>query len=93
MPGRSAGFLLIGSPTENKVRAIDVKTMKPQMLTINSKSCCGCYAMMLYGDEVWILPVMGKTVVRWNPKSGAVREYDDMPEGLVCVNRGAEFLC
>ena len=87
------GFLLIGSPTENKVLAIDVKTMKPQMLTINSKSCCGCYAMMLYGDEVWILPVMGKTVVRWNPKSGAVREYDDMPEGLVCVNRGAEFLC
>lgn len=87
------GFLLIGSPTENKVLAIDIKTMKPQLLTINSKSCCGCCAMMLYGDEVWILPLIGKTVVRWNPKSGEVREYDDMPEGLVCVNRGAEFLC
>ena len=88
-----ADFLLIGSPIENKVLAIDIKTMEPQLLTVKSKSCCGCYVMMPAGDEIWMLPVTGKTVVRWNPKTGAVKEYGDMPEGLVCVNRGAEFLC
>lgn len=86
-------FLLIGSPTENKVLAIDVETMKPQMLAVRSQSRCGCCGMMPDGDEIWILPVTGKTVVRWNPKTGAVREYPDMPEELYCVNRGAEFLC
>ena len=86
-------FLLIGSPTENRILAINVKTLKPQMLTVESKSRCGCYGMMPDGDEIWILPVTGRTIVRWNPKTGAVREYSDMPEGLYCVNRGLEFLC
>lgn len=86
-------FLLIGSPTENRVLAINVKTLKPQMLTVRSQSRCGCYGMMPDGDEIWILPTTGKTVVRWNPKTGTVREYTDMPQGLYCVNRGAGFRC
>ncbi|MBD5550049.1 MAG: hypothetical protein HDQ96_02560 [Lachnospiraceae bacterium] len=86
-------FLMIASPTENKVLAIDVETMKPQLLKIRSKSRCGCCGMMPDGDEIWMLPIAGKTVVRWNPKTGAVREYSDMPEGLYCVNRGTEFIC
>lgn len=86
-------YLLIASPTESKVLAVDVKTMKPQMLEIRSKSSCGCYGMMPEGDEIWMLPCEGRTVTRWNPKTGAVREYADMPEGLYCVNRGAEFVC
>ncbi len=86
------GFLLIASPAENKVLAIDIKTMKPQLLTVRSESRCGCCGMMPDGDELWMLPIKGKTVVRWNPKTGTVREYGDMPEGLYCVNRGAEYL-
>lgn len=86
-------FLLIASPTENKVLAVDIETMKPQLLMVRSKSNCGCCGMMIDGDELWMLPVEGKTVIRWNPGTGAVREYDNMPEGLYCVNRGSEYLC
>lgn len=94
--GRSllyCGMLYIASPVDNVVCRFDIENGKTQLITIPVKSRCGCNDLAEYMNELWILPYTGKTIVRWNPQTGKTREYEDFPEGFICVNPGSNQAC
>lgn len=97
-------FLMLASPVDNKVLAVDSTTMKAEIICVGKEDTVGSAAMVLEknlleraasGDgaesgfgsteeeaEIWLLPYTGYTVKRWNPETGAVRQYNDIPENL-----------
>ncbi len=80
------GTLYVASHTENIVYTLNLETGKAQLVTIQAKSGT-CYNMMAeYLDYIWMLPCKGRTVVRWNPQTGDVKEYTGFPKEFTCVN-------
>lgn len=86
-------FILFASPDEKEVLAIEGATMQVQRLLIQAKSASGWMAMVPDGDEIWLLPFEGGTIVRWNPVNGKVTEYSHLPEGFQCKNRPYGYSC
>ncbi len=80
-------YLLVASPTDNQVLAIDGKSMKVQILTTMAQNSCGCFAMATTDTEVWLLPYEGGTITSWNPDTGEMREYSNLPKGFRCRSR------
>ena len=85
-------FLLIASPIDNRILAIDSKTGKVGLLTTGVEDSGGCIFMFSDGEDLWLLPYFGHKVTRWNPQSGEARVYDNLPEGFRCreLPRGYE---
>lgn len=90
-------FLMLASPVDNRVLAIDSITMKTQIISIGEEDIVGSAAMVVEKEEeqaeIWFLPYMGYTVKRWNPETGDVRKYIDMPQGLSCRDNRQERIC
>ena len=86
-------YLLMASPVDNQVLAIDSKSMKVQYLTTMSENSCGCFAMTTTDTEIWLFPYAGKTITRWNPDTGEMREYSNLPKGFQCQNRPYGYNC
>lgn len=80
-------YLLLASPVDNLVLAIESKTMEAKLLTTGAANKCGCLCMKTYEDGICILPYSGTTITCWNPTSGVMKEYSDMPKGFVCKDR------
>lgn len=72
------------SPIDNEVLRIHAHTGEMQVQTLPIDCRCGCACIISEGEELWLLPYNGTTIVRWNPESGEVREYGDVPDGLLC---------
>ncbi len=85
-------YVLLASPTDNRVLFIDAETMQVQVLTTGGKSTCGCSVIVAERDEIWLLPYVGRTVTRWNPETGFVKEYTDMPEGFQCMDKSRDIM-
>lgn len=77
-------FLLIASPMDNRVLAIDGKSGKAALLTTGVEDSGGCVNLFSDGEDLWLLPHFGQKVTRWNPRSGEARVYDSLPEGFRC---------
>lgn len=86
-------YILVASPDDNQVLAIDSESMKIQLLSTMSESKCGCLTMVAMEKEIWMLPYEGMTVTRWNPDTGEVREYSDYPDGFQCYNKVRGYEC
>lgn len=86
-------ILFLASPVQPLVLAFDIVTGEMQVLTTGVKSACGCFSMMDDGTDLWLMPMRGTAVARWNPTTGAVREYDGYPAGFKCVNPLHQFEC
>lgn len=86
-------YLLIASAKENKVLFVESESMKMKVLTIGTKNNCGCLSMINDGEDIWLLPYEGKTVTRWNPETGKVWEYVNLPEKFRCNNLFYGFEC
>lgn len=86
-------YMLVASPDDNHVLAIDSETMEIQILSTMSKNHCGCLAMVAAETEIWLLPYDGTTITRWNPVTGEMREYSDYPAGFQCYNKVQEYEC
>lgn len=80
-------YLMLASPADNQVLAIDSESMKVQILTTKAENLCGCTVMSAVDDELWLLPYEGKTITRWKPDTGEMQEYQEVPETLQCRNR------
>lgn len=80
-------YLLVASPVDNQVLAIDSKSMKLQILTTMAENSGGCLVMTVTDEEIWLLPNEGKTITSWNPDTGEMREYSDLPENFRCQSR------
>lgn len=86
-------YLLVASPVDNQVLAIDSKSMKLQVLTTMAENACGCVWMVAADTEIWLLPYEGRTITRWNPETGEMREYSDFPENFRCQSRPYGYDC
>lgn len=87
------GRLLLASPTDDKVLVVESAEMKVKVLKTGTSDGCGCLVMMPYDDGICMLPYTGTMVTCWNPDTGAVVQYGDMPEGFRCNNRPLGFPC
>lgn len=86
-------YLLLASPDNNQVLAIDSKSMKLQSLTTMAENTGGTLVMAAMDTEIWLLPYEGKTITSWNPDTGEMREYSNLPEGFRCENRPYKYDC
>lgn len=86
-------YLMISSPVEDKVLAIEADTMKVQVLTTEAGDGMGGFTMNCDGDEIWITPFDGNKVVCWNPMKGMKKEYSVEVAGFTCKQRPHGFEC
>lgn len=86
-------FMMLASPDDNHVIAVDSETGNVQFLTTGAGNSCGCAGMIPDGTDIWMLPFLGTTITRWNPETGEVREYSDVPEGFLCKSVPDNFDC
>lgn len=77
-------FLMLASPLDNRVLAIDSRTGKVGLMTTGVENSGGCMGMLPEGEDLWLLPFRGQTITRWNPQNGQVREYRGFPKGFQC---------
>lgn len=78
------GRLYFGAPFDTSVLVLDEETLTAQQLQIGEGKC-GCRAIAVDGDELWLLPMQGGIVRRWNPQTGEVRIYDVWVDGYQCT--------
>lgn len=80
------GRLYLASPTDNQLWTLDIERGEVQVITVPIRSRCGCNELAAYQDALWMLPYTGKVIVRWNPQTGEVREYEGFPGGFNCID-------
>ncbi len=74
--------LLFASPEDNQVLFMDMDTLEKKICSIHSSDDGGIQGLVLNDEDLWLLPMKGMTIIRWNPKTGDMREYSGakMPE-------------
>ena len=85
--------LVFASPKESSFLFMDMDTMKTRALESNAKSNLGVQGIVPNGDELWLLPINGMLLTQWNPKTGEVREYGDLPRNFKSVRWPYELEC
>ena len=79
-------MLFLASAAGNYVLVLDILTGKQQILTSGSESQQGCTSIFDDGVDLWLMPFLGRTIVRWNPMTGEMHEYSNYPDGFNCTN-------
>lgn len=74
--------LLFASPTNSQILFMDIYTLEKRVCKINSESNLGIQSIARNGkeEELWLLPIKGMAITRWNPNTGEVREYSNVPD-------------
>ncbi len=85
--------LVLASPVDNTFLFIDIDTLKARKLSSHSESNLGTLSIMPEGDILWLLPMNGMTITRWNPKTGETREYSNLPSGFSSTNYSQGCAC
>lgn len=88
--------LLFASPMDSQILFMDIDTLEKRIYKVDSKSNLGIQSFARNGeeDEVWLLPIKGMTITRWNPKTGEVREYSgNVPEQYKVRKIPFEYEC
>lgn len=87
------GTLFLASPINTLVLAFDIATGREQVLTTGAKAACGCMSIADDGTDLWLMPMTGTAITRWNPVTGDVKEYATYPAGFQCVHPVHRFEC
>ncbi len=85
--------LVFASPEDNEFVFMDMDTLQARGLSSHSRSNLGTQGIVNDGDDLWLLPLNGMTLTCWNPKTGEVREYDDLPGDFKSVRWPEEREC
>lgn len=85
--------LVFASPADNQFIFLDIDTLKARNLSSNSKCNFGTQGIVTEGDNLWLLPLNGMTLTCWNPKTGYLREYNDVPADFRSIRWPYEFEC
>lgn len=72
-------IIYIASPLSNKVIAFDPLNDSVKEYEVGRKDK-GYWHMVSDGDNIWLLPYCGRAIVKWNPDSHSINEYDEYPE-------------
>ena len=78
--------LLVASPTDNRMYKLNIESGESSVIELPIQSRCGGQVLVEYEGEIWIMPYDGQVIVRWNPKTNEVREYEGFPKGFLCKN-------
>lgn len=85
--------LVFASPEDNEFIFMNIDTLEARGLCSNSESGLGTQGIVTDGDDLWLLPLNGMTITRWNPRTGETREYDDLPPDFKSVRWPDETEC
>ena len=85
--------LVFSSPEDNHFLFLDMDTLKTRELSSRSKSNLGTQSVVPDGDDLWLMPLNGMTITRWNPKTGDISEYGDLPRDFKSVMWPHELEC
>lgn len=77
--------LALASPADDQVLFLDMDTLKMRIVSSRSGKGSGTLAMVPEGEKLWLLPLNGMAVIRWNPATGETREYGNLPQGFRSV--------
>lgn len=87
--------LLFASPEDSQILFMDIDNLERRVCSVETESNSGiqglCYG--LHDDELWLMPIKGRTITRWNPKTGDVREYSNVPEHFKATKKPFEYEC
>ncbi len=78
--------LVFASPEDDQFLFMDMDTLKMRIVKADLHYDSGIQVVVSDGEELWLLPFKGKAILRWNPQTGEVRKYDDLPEGFQSTN-------
>lgn len=89
------GILYIASPVGGMVCELDIRSGKAKVVELPVRTKGGWNCLAEYDNEMWLLPYEGREITRWDPLTGEVREYGELPEGFACINpiSGAQDEC
>lgn len=87
------GNLYIASPVDNMVYKLDIESGESSIIELPIQSRCGGHVVVEYGDEIWLTPYDGQVIVRWNPETNEVREYEGFPKDFLCRNPTDDSVC
>lgn len=86
-------YLLLASPINNQVLALHRETLAVQLLSTGADESIGCHVMTACADEIYLMPMFGTKICAWNPDTGAIRTYEQMPETLNCIQMRHGYQC
>ncbi|MGN0941823.1 MAG: hypothetical protein ACI4OA_08975 [Selenomonadaceae bacterium] len=78
------GHLIMTTPLSNVVMFLKADTLQVTTRLLPLKN--GCVAVTVFKDELWFFPWYGNDVTRWEPLTGEMKTYDDLPEGFEIYN-------
>lgn len=80
------GMLYAASPMDNHIYALDIESGKSDVIELQTRNKGGYISMAEKNNSIWMLPYRGRTVLKWNPKTGDIREYMDFPKGFTSIH-------
>ena len=72
--------IYVASPLSNIIVAFDIKSGSVEEYNVGKKNR-GYWHMICDGEHIWLNPYCGSAIVKWNPDTQKVDEYDEYPEG------------
>lgn len=85
--------LVFSSPEDNQFQFMDIDTLEVRVASSNSDSNLGTLTIVPDGKELWLLPLNGMVITCWNPRTGEVREYSDLPSDFKSIKNSYECDC
>lgn len=85
--------LILPCPRNNEFLFVNMDTLKVKKRVSHSKSNGGTMRAIQYKDELWALPIKGRTIVCWNLKTNEVKEYNNVPPNFKSIRWPYEVVC
>lgn len=80
------GMLYISSPMDSYIYVLDIESGKSKVIHLHTQNQGGYISMVGNNNDLWMLPYRGQTILKWNPKTGNIREYVGFPKGFECIH-------
>ena len=75
---------VFASPEEDQFVFMNIDTFEIKIL--NSNLHKGVQEVIANEDDLWLIPFKGRSIWCWNPKTGDIREYNDVPVDFCSIS-------
>lgn len=83
------GIVFMASVTTNIIVAYNTLTNETSTYTVGKKNN-GYWNMIFDGQNIWLNPVVGHTIIKWNYKTNEICGYSDYPAEFVIKSGAAD---
>lgn len=84
--------MLFASPEDGRILSMDRDTLERKEYYVPAMDGIGIQGFSRCGEEeLWLMPMKGKTIVKWNLRTGETREYRNVPENYKVVRYPFEY--